>query len=199
MLDFLLATSITERTCGELASALSGVPHGQSTLEQVDERDLFLQRLDDQWFRYHRLFIEFLRHRLERDQPERVAELHRIASRWFAEHRLVSEAVDHALAAGDQLRAVELVESDGSYLLEQSQMATLIGLIGKLPAATVQSHPRLQLALAWANIMLHRSKQCEQALALVDSALDGAGLGEDAIADLRTGDRRSAQRRRASS
>ena len=186
MLDFLLATSITERTCGELASALSGVPHGQSTLEQVDERDLFLQRLDDQWFRYHRLFIEFLRHRLERDQPERVVELHRIASRWFAEHRLVSEAVDHALAAGDQLRAVELVESDGSYLLEQSQMATLIGLIGKLPAATVQSHPRLQLALAWANIMLHRSKQCEQALALVDSALDGAGLGEDAIADLRT-------------
>ena len=122
MLDFLLATSITERTCGELASALSGVR--QSTLEQVDERDLFLQRLDDQWFRYHRLFIEFLRHRLERDQPERVVELHRIASRWFAEHRLVSEAVDHALAAGDQLRAVELVESDGSYLLEQSQMAT---------------------------------------------------------------------------
>ena len=64
-------------------------------------------------------------------------------------------------------------------------MATVIGLVGKLPAATVQSHPRLQLALAWANILLHRSKQCEQALALVDSALDDSGLSEDAIADLR--------------
>ena len=43
MLDFLLATSITERTCGELASALSGMPDGQAMLEQVEERDLFLQ------------------------------------------------------------------------------------------------------------------------------------------------------------
>ena len=50
-------------------------------LEQVEERDLFLQRIDDQWFRYHHLFIEFLRHRLERDRPERVVELHHIASR----------------------------------------------------------------------------------------------------------------------
>ena len=185
MLDFLLATSITERICGELASALSGVAGGQSMLEQAQERDLFLQRIDEQWFRYHHLFIEFLRHRLERDQPERVVELHRIASDWFAEHRLVRDAVDHALAAGDQQRAVQLVENDGSYLLEQSQMATLIGLVAKLPAATVQSHPRLQLALAWANIMLYRPKQCEQALALVDSALDNSGLSEEEITDLR--------------
>jgi serine/threonine-protein kinase PknK len=39
MLDFLLSTSITERICGDLASALSGVPDGQAMLEQVEERD----------------------------------------------------------------------------------------------------------------------------------------------------------------
>ena len=69
MLDFLLATSITERICGELASALSGVPDGQAMLQQVEERDLFLRRIDEQWFRYYQLFREYLRHRLERDQP----------------------------------------------------------------------------------------------------------------------------------
>ena len=98
MLDFLLATSITERICGDLASALSGVPDGQAMLEQVEERDLFLRRIDEQWFRYHQLFLDFLRHRLGRDEPERVVRLHRVASAWFAEHQLVSEAVDHALA-----------------------------------------------------------------------------------------------------
>ena len=72
MLDFLLATSITERICGDLASALSGVPDGQAMLEQVEERDLFLRRIDEQWFRYHQLFPDFLRHRLGRDEPERV-------------------------------------------------------------------------------------------------------------------------------
>ena len=100
MLDFLLATSITERICGELASVLSGVPDGQTMLEQVEERDLFLRRIDEQWFRYYQLFREYLRHRLARTSRA-VAELHRIASAWFAERRMVSEAVDHALAAGD--------------------------------------------------------------------------------------------------
>ena len=56
MLGFLLTTSITERICGELASALSGVPDGQAMLEQVEERDLFLRRIDEQWFRYYQLF-----------------------------------------------------------------------------------------------------------------------------------------------
>jgi ATP/maltotriose-dependent transcriptional regulator MalT len=185
MLDFLLATSITERICGDLASALSGVPDGQAMLEHVEERDLFLRRIDEQWFRYHQLFLDFLRHRLGRDDPERVLRLHRIASTWFAEHRLVSEAVDHALAAGDEQRAVSIVESDGIYLVANSQMATLIGLVGKLPAVAVKSHPRLQLALAWASIILHRVPDTERALALMNSTLESAGLSDNEIADMR--------------
>ena len=140
-------------------------------LEQVEERDLFLRRIDEQWFRYHQLFLDFLRHRAGRDEPERVARLHRVASTWFAEHRMVSEAVDHALAAGDDQRAVQLVENDGIHLVANSQMATLIGLVGKLPAAVVHSDPRVQLALGWANIVLHRIPAAEQALTVMESRL----------------------------
>ena len=185
MLDFLMATSITDRICGDLAATLSGVTRGLEMLEEVKERDLFLNRIDDQWFGYHHLFAEFLRHRLERDQPDRVAGLHRIASQWFAEHRLVSDAVDHALAAGDEQRAVEIIENDGLYMFAHSQMSTLIGWVGKLPAAIVQTHPRLQLALAWANILLHRAEATGQALALVDSTVEESGLSKDEIADVR--------------
>ncbi|MFN3006928.1 protein kinase domain-containing protein [Mycolicibacterium wolinskyi] len=185
ILDFLLTTSIPERVSGELASALSGVPDGLAMLEQVEERDLFLHRVDEQWFRYHQLFRDFLRHRLSRDSPERVVALHCTASEWFAEHHLVREAVDHALAAGDEQRAVTLVENDGISLVANSQMATLIGLAGKLPSAAVQSHPRLQLALAWANIVLHRIPAAEQALAQVDATLDTSGLSADEIEDVR--------------
>jgi ATP/maltotriose-dependent transcriptional regulator MalT len=185
MLDFLLATSVPERICGDLAAELSGVPDGQAMLEQVEERDLFLRRIDEQWFRYHQLFGDFLRHRLDRDDPDRVVRLHRVASEWFADHRLVSEAVDHALSAGEDLRAVNLVENDGISLVANSQMATLIGLVGKLPKVAVQSHPRLQLALAWANIVLHRIPAAEQALELVDSTLGTAGLSDEEVADVR--------------
>jgi serine/threonine-protein kinase PknK len=184
MLDFLLATSITERICGDLASALSGVADGQAMLEQVEERDLFLHRVDEQWFRYHQLFSDFLQHRLSRD-PDRVVRLHRAASTWFAEHQMVSEAVDHALAAGDDERAVTLVENHGTDLVAKSQMATLIGLIGKLPSAVVRSDPRLQLALAWANIVLHRIPAAEQALDLMEARITKYGVTDEEIADMR--------------
>jgi serine/threonine-protein kinase PknK len=80
---------------------------------------------------------------------------------------------------------VQLVENDGIHLVANSQMATLIGLVGKLPAAVVKSDPRLQLALAWANIVLHRIPAAEQALALMESRLESSGLGDDEIADIR--------------
>ena len=64
-------------------------------------------------------------------------------------------------------------------------MATLIGLVGKLPPAVVKSDPRLQLALAWANIVLHRIPAAEQALDLMESALATSGLSDDEVADLR--------------
>ncbi|MUM33938.1 serine/threonine-protein kinase, partial [Mycolicibacterium sp. CBMA 361] len=110
VLDFLLTTSVTERICGSLASALMGAPGGQAMLEEVEQRDLFLRRLDEegQWFQYHHLFAQYLRQRLDRDQPGRIEQLHRTASRWSAEHGMLSEAVDHALAADDPGRGVEL-------------------------------------------------------------------------------------------
>ncbi|GAB2685465.1 hypothetical protein [Nocardia thraciensis] len=39
-LGFVVATSITERTCGELATALTGVADGQALLEQIEQQDL---------------------------------------------------------------------------------------------------------------------------------------------------------------
>ena len=187
MLRFLLTTSITERICGSLASALSGEARGQAMLEEVETRDLFLRRLDENgdWFRYQDLFAEFLRRRLDRDHPELTTPLHRTASEWFADHHRLVEAVDHALAAGDTRRAVELVETDGPALLEDSQMSTLLGLVEKLPSAAVVSSLELQMMLSWAYVLLGRTNLAHAALERVDAALETMqGSGTD-VADLR--------------
>ncbi|MGW4332034.1 protein kinase domain-containing protein [Rhodococcus koreensis] len=187
MLDFLLATSVAERLHGDLAAALAHVDHGHIMLERAEEQDLFVRAIDDnrEWFRYHPMFAQCLQQRLEREHPERITELHRTASRWFADQKLISEAVDHALAAGDQDRAVELVEHDGTYLLERAQMSTLLGLVAKLPPHMVVSRPRLQLTVAWANILLHRPEPTQRALDLAESALDDAATTATEIAELR--------------
>jgi ATP/maltotriose-dependent transcriptional regulator MalT len=187
MTEFLLATSITERTCGLLASALAEVPRGQAMLEEIERRGLFLQRTDEDpnWFRYHHMFAEFLRRRLDRDQPERVEQLHRAASDWFAEHGHLNEAVDHALASCDSTRAVDLVEQDETNLLEQSNMTTLLAIVKKLPPRLVVSRARLQLTIAWANILLQHLAPAGAALKSFEAALDGADITDATRADLR--------------
>ncbi|MFE7416736.1 protein kinase [Rhodococcus sp. NPDC057529] len=187
VLDFLLATSVPERVCGELASILAGVADGQARLEEVSARDLFLGRAADdyRWYRYHHLFAQFLRRRLERDHPGRTTQLHRSASAWFREHRLLGEAIDHLLAAGDPESAVAVVEDDDLYLLDRSQMSTLLGLISKLPHDLVLSSVRLQLATSWANTELQHLDQAVESRRRALGLLETLGLPADQRSRLR--------------
>lgn len=166
VLNFLLTSSVPERLCAGLASALSGVEQGQAMLERVQSRDLFLQPLDENgtWYRYHHLFEDYLRRRLERDYPGRVKQLHLTAARWYSENGFPSDAVDHALAAGDVDFAVEIVESRAMWLVEHSSMATLLALVGKIPADRVAGQARLQMAIAWANTLLHLAAEAQASL-----------------------------------
>ncbi|MFC9549907.1 protein kinase [Rhodococcus sp. NPDC056960] len=187
VLDFLLRTSITERLCGPLSARLADIPRGQAMLEHVEARDLFLRRLDDEgeWFRYHHLFADFLRRRLERDRPDLVADLHRAASQWFAEHTMLSEAVDHALAADDPDTAADVVESRGMVLIEHSQMATLLGLTAKLGPQQVDARPRLQIAVAWAQVLLHHPpRPIQDSLRSAEKTLEETRTSTSDSADL---------------
>jgi serine/threonine-protein kinase/serine/threonine-protein kinase PknK len=67
--------------------------------------------------------------------------------------------------------------------MEQSQMSTLIGLAAKLPAQHADGRPRLQVDLAWANVVLHRLAAVEQALRLAELGIDAAAT--DDTGDLR--------------
>ncbi|WZU34071.1 Serine/threonine-protein kinase PknK [Rhodococcus ruber] len=184
--EFLLASSITERICGSLATALTGHERGQALLESIEERDLFLHRIDEdgRWFRYQPLFAEFLRQRFEREHPERIPALHRTASEWFESHAMVGEAVDHALAAGDEDRATDLVEENGRRLLEHGHATTLLGLVAKLPRRAASGRIHLQLSIAWANILLHRSAPALRALEVVEAAVADSGTDAEEAADI---------------
>jgi len=187
MADFLLASSITERTCAALASALWERPGRPAMLDEAAYRGLFLQRVEEEpdWFRYHQLFAEFLRRRLDRDDPERSRRLHRTAATWLAGHGYLNEAVNHALAADDSTLAVDLVEQDETRLLEQSRMITFLEIIKKLDPELLVSRPRLQLAIAWANILLQRRAPADGSLDRFETAVSGAQLTDASRADLR--------------
>ncbi|WP_327119749.1 protein kinase [Nocardia sp. NBC_01730] len=181
LLDVLLATSLPERICGSLATALTGDPDGQSLLEDLERRNLFLRPTveNDEWFRYHHLFAEFLRQRLERDRPERVNQLHRAAAVWFRDHGMLSEAIDHALACRDDEQAVDMVEAKARDLVQAAQFATFLGLVAKLPPESACARPGLQMGVAWAHALLRRPTEAHAALRLVRALVEGAAGNPD--------------------
>jgi serine/threonine-protein kinase/serine/threonine-protein kinase PknK len=67
--------------------------------------------------------------------------------------------------------------------MEQSQMSMLIGLSAKLPAQHADPRPRLQVDLAWANLVLHRLAPAEDALRLAEFGIES--LPTDEADDLR--------------
>ena len=80
--SFLLHTCILDRMNGSLANAVTELSDGQVMLERLEHANLFVVSLDDKrgWYRYHQLFAEVLRGRLQQIQPELIPDLHRRAS-----------------------------------------------------------------------------------------------------------------------
>jgi LuxR family maltose regulon positive regulatory protein len=148
--SFLLQTSILDRMCGALCDAVSGRIDSQVTLETLQHRNLFVSPLDDErrWFRYHHLFVDVLRQRLQQGRPEIVPELHRRASMWFEQSQFMTEAIQHAIAATDFQRAAHLIEQVAPLWLPGSA-ETVRGLIDVLPAELVHARPRLNLIDCW--------------------------------------------------
>jgi len=144
----LLETSVLERLSGPLCDAVTGRSDGQATLEAIERAGLFLVPLDEVrgWWRYHQLFADLLRARLQQEQPGRAAALHRNAAAWCEEHGLADDAVRHALGAGEMSWAARLIEQHFDAFLLRSEGVTLQRWLAALPAELVRSRPRLCLA-----------------------------------------------------
>ena len=99
--DFLLRTSVVDRVCGDLANALTGGHDGGRTLQHLEHEGALLVCLDrrGRWFRYHGLFLELLRARLDEAHPDLRADLHARAGTWLAANGCGREALPHIVAA----------------------------------------------------------------------------------------------------
>jgi LuxR family maltose regulon positive regulatory protein len=176
---FLLETSVLERLSGALCDAVTGRADGQAMLERVERANLFLVPLDEVrcWWRFHHLFADLLRARLQQEQPERVAALHRAAAAWSQAHGLADEAVRHALAAGDAVWAARLIEQHFDELVyARSEGATVRRWLAAVPAELAGSRPRLLLARA---AMALHDGHVEQIEVLADAAQRAAADAAD--------------------
>ncbi len=149
--DWMRRTSVLDRLCAPLCDAL--IPNSSSPsqpiLEHLERTNLFLVPLDDrrEWYRYHRLLVDFLRAELDEASQ---AVLHGRAMRWFAAHELWPEAVHHALVCGDATAAAPVVACAVHATFRQASFVTLLGWLDVLPDEQVRASSELALYKAFA-------------------------------------------------
>ena len=163
---FLLQTCILDRLSGPLCDAVRERDDSQMLLEYLERANLFLVLLDDerQWYRYHHLFAEVLRSRLQQAEPRLVPELHRRASVWYEEHGQVVEAVQHALLSPDVERAARLIEQFAWLVWYSGQIQTVLGWLNTLPAAPAHTHKILGITHAGMMMLTNQFEAAESRL-----------------------------------
>ncbi len=169
---FLLETSMLERLNGDLCDALLSDEWNQSgqtaqaVLEYLERSNLFLISLDDrqQWYRYHHLFADLLRSRLQQSPRELVVSLHTRASRWFERNGFFAEALFHAMRAGDFVRAASLIEQYAPQLMARNEFSFYLARLNEIPTEIAESRPWLRVYRAWGYARLGRLDEIEPLL-----------------------------------
>ena len=181
--SFLLATSILSRLSGPLCDAIREQEGSQAMLERLEQANLFVISLDDErrWYRYHQLFAEVLRGRLQQTEPTLVPELHRRASRWCEEHALFVEAVQHASASADVGRVAYLIEQHWVSVASKGYVQTLLGWLNTLPETLMQTRPRLCVVRATVLLIANqldevpvRLREAEQVLQTYSAVIEAS-------------------------
>jgi len=162
--DFLIRTSILERLSDPLCKAIlngeafpaenelppkndpgSSPGDSQTFLKQLEISNLFIIPLDDDriWYRYHHLFADLLRTRLEQTSPGLIPTIHARASTWFENNGWIEESITHSMAAKDWDNASRLLDNHFHTFLENGQMTTVLKWIEGFPQEVILSDPKL--------------------------------------------------------
>ena len=191
---FLLCTSILERLTASLCEAVLDVTNSgdcgldrlpadfqythltscQSILEYLERANLFLVSLDDErrWYRYHHLFADLLRTRLDQLYPGLAPRLHILSAAWYESKGFQEEAIHHFLAAGDYPEAARLVEAIAENAWLSGHYSDILAWTKAIPAELVNSRPWLCIWNAWAFTQLGTSHDIDQWVTAAEQAVN---------------------------
>ena len=171
---FMLGTAILNRLTASLCNAVSDQEDSQEILQELERANLFIIPLDNErnWYRYHHLFQELLRQRLDRIDPAKGKELHRRAALWWDENGFFDQAIEHALLCGEPEWAASMLEDHIDELWHGGKGIVVWRWIRRLPIDTVNSKPMLCIMRGY---FLHgggEQEEAEQSLQLAEELID---------------------------
>ncbi|MFC4799806.1 BTAD domain-containing putative transcriptional regulator [Neobacillus sp. GCM10023253] len=131
--QFLEQTSIFEEIEEELCDEVIGIQAASSMLEQLKDRNLFIQKVDSKHYRYHALFKDFLENHFEKNHPENFIFLHERCARFYEKRELWEKALYHYKKIKQFKAIASILQEKGFHMLESGKLESLADLLKKIP------------------------------------------------------------------
>jgi LuxR family maltose regulon positive regulatory protein len=169
--DFLVRIAFLDKFCGSLCEAVTGRAASKKLLNKLAESNSFIFHLDqeNEWFRFHHLFSDFLRQRLEREQLTIRRELYRKAGEWYQNNGLMPEACKMFAKAGAYEQAFPLILNQDLYLsmAQNGDYSDWLDLMNSIPP---EYHQRDVRACTWYSWLLSMENRMDEAKLWADRA-----------------------------
>ncbi|MGF1724780.1 HTH-type transcriptional regulator MalT [Photobacterium nomapromontoriensis] len=184
---FLLQCSVLDIFNAQLVTDLTGRSDALAMLESLNRFGLFLNTLegDNNWYRFHNLFAEFLRHQRYSQIPQQRSELHALAAKAWLKQNAPQQALLHAQKSSDNELIVTILSDYGWDMFHHGEIKLLEDTIAGIEPDLLYTHPRLCLLRMWLVQSQHRYNYVgemievtERELIKRDIVLDDALQGE---------------------
>jgi LuxR family maltose regulon positive regulatory protein len=151
-LSFLTRTAVLDRLSGPLCDAVLRTTGSAAVLDHLRQDNLFLVPLDGrgEWYRYHSLFRDLLRAKLEPTGGDHAQELLRRAADWCEADGQLETALHYAQDAEDVDRVARIVIALAQRMYASGRSATVMGWFEWVDARNAtERHPAIAALAAY--------------------------------------------------
>lgn len=183
--EFLLVVSGLDRFNSGLADYIRSANDSGQLMGRLQPLTALLVSMDfeENWYRLHHLFAEYLRDNLRKESTSRLQEIQVRASEWYSAQGQLIESVRYAVLAKDFAECERLILVAGGWKIILTEgIGVMRALFRLVPESIVSSSPRLLIARAY----LHcKDGEYASARGLLDASVvlhndnDGAAFDTD--------------------
>ena len=161
--EFLIQTSILEQMSAPLCNKVLNRNDSGLILETLDKNNMFIVPLDDErnWYRYHHLFADLLKQRLQHKDQTLIIDIHNKACDWFEHNNMVDLAIEHALEIKNFEKSIQLIGDVVEAMWENGQHAAILKYGDLMPDELIKTNPEFCLYYAWILISAGKLEQAK--------------------------------------
>jgi LuxR family maltose regulon positive regulatory protein len=182
-LSFLTRTSVLDRLSGPLCDAVLQESGSATVLQHLQSDNLFLVPLDGErrWYRYHSLFRDLLRERLDRGGREHNRELLLRAADWCVADGQLEAALHYAQEAEDVDRVARIAIELAQPMYASGRSATVMTWFDWVDArGAVERHPTIAAQAAYICALIGRPAAADRWGDLAERLTDARPTGDGA-------------------